>query len=278
MSDEVTGTAWDDAEVDLIVSDYFAMLTLELAGAPYNKTEHRRALLQLVDRSAGSIERKHQNISAVLVRLGLPWIKGYKPLPNFQNALIDGIERYLAANGEPVLNIASAAETKLAEPKHLWIGPPPSPTPDDDKETDAVRRLIRKFDPAARDARNRTLGKQGEELVLEHERFRLLSAGRSDLAHKLEWTSEVRGDGAGYDIRSYNLDGSDRFVEVKTTNGAARTPFFLSENERSFSVERPEAFRLVRLHDFRERPAGFELTPPLDKWVELAPIAYRASF
>src|SRR5690606_19037395 len=122
------------------------------------------------------------------------------------------------------------------------IGPPPSPTPDDGKETDAVRRLVRKFDPAARDARNRALGKQGEELVLKHERIRLTAAGRDDLARKLEWTSEVHGDGAGYDIRSFNPDGTDRLVEVKTTNGAALTPFFLSENERAFSNERPEAF------------------------------------
>src|SRR5690606_34957675 len=143
---------------------------------------------------------------------------------------------------------------------------------------DAVRRLIRKFDPAARDARNRALGKRGEELVFQRERLHLISAGRADLARKIEWTSEVRGDGAGYDIRSFNPDGSERLIEVKTTNGAALTPFYLSENERTFSEERPEAFRLLRLHDFREKPAGFELVPPLDQWVKLMPTAYRASF
>jgi hypothetical protein len=278
MSDEVTGSDWTDSEVDLIVADYFDMLGQELAGSPYNKAEHNRALQQLTRRSHGSIEFKHQNISAVLVRLGLPWIKGYKPLANFQNALIDGIGRYLAFKGQPVIGMASAPPPKVLEPKALWIGPPPAPSNEDDKETDAVRRLVRKFDPAERDARNRALGRLGEELVLEHERVRLVSDGRGDLARKVEWTSEVRGDGAGYDIRSFNLDGSERLLEVKTTNGTALTPFYLTENERAFSEERPEAFRLLRLHDFRDKPSGFELVPPLDHWVKLIPMAYRATF
>jgi hypothetical protein len=273
----IGGNDWSDSEVDAIVAEYFDMLDSELANSPYNKAEHNRVLQQLTHRSHGAIEFKHQNISAVLVRLGLPWIRGYKPMPNFQNALIDGIGRYLALKGQPIIAAASAATSKVAEPKTLWIGQPPTHS-DDGKETDAVRRLVRKFDPAARDASNRALGKQGEELVFEHERFRLISLGRDDLARKLEWTSVVQGDGAGYDIRSFNPDGSDRLIEVKTTNGTALTPFYLSENERAFSDERPEAFRLVRLHDFREKPAGFELVPPLDQWVKLMPTAYRASF
>ena len=65
--------AWNDLEIDLIVADYFAMLIEELAGRPFNKSEHNRALQALLKDSArnrGSIEFKHQNISAVM--LGLP--------------------------------------------------------------------------------------------------------------------------------------------------------------------------------------------------------------
>src|SRR5690606_23368079 len=83
MDEGITGTHWSDSEIDLIVADYFDMLALEQAGSPYNKAEHNRALQHLTGRSPGSIEFKHQNISAVLVRLGLPRIEGYKPMPNF---------------------------------------------------------------------------------------------------------------------------------------------------------------------------------------------------
>jgi hypothetical protein len=78
-----TGTDWTDREIDLIVADYFDMLRLELAGQSYVKAHRNAALQELTRRSRGSIERKHQNISAVLVKLGMPWISGYKPLANY---------------------------------------------------------------------------------------------------------------------------------------------------------------------------------------------------
>ena len=72
--------------------------------------------------------------------------------------------------------------------------------------------------------------------------------------------------------------GIERLIEVKTTTGHKATPFFLSENERAFSEERPDAFRLVRLFDFAQQPRAFELTPPLDKAVLLRAATWRAEF
>lgn len=274
---DARGTNWTAAEVDLIVADYFDMLATELGGRPYNKAQHNEALQKLIPRSRKSIEFKHCNISAVLERLAMPTIPGYKPLPHFQNALVEGVERYLALRGQPILASAEAAELKV-EDRTLWLGPPPTPDPKTPKEPEKLRRLVRKYDPAARDARNRKLGRQGEELVLLHERRHLISGGRDDLACKLEWTSDVHGDGAGYDIRSFDLDGKDRLIEVKTTNGHALTPFYLSENERQFSTQCPDVFRLLRLYHFIEKPSAFELRPPLEDYLTLSPISYRASF
>ncbi|MBO6854830.1 MAG: hypothetical protein JJ872_13870, partial [Marivivens sp.] len=87
---------WTDEENDLIVADYFAMLADDIAGHRYNKAEHRRALMPLLkDRSEGSVEFKHQNISAVLKGLGEDWIPGYKPAFNFQMTLVDAVARWL---------------------------------------------------------------------------------------------------------------------------------------------------------------------------------------
>lgn len=84
-------TDWSPAEVSLIVADYFDMLAAELRNEPFSKTEHRRGLSPLLNgRSNGSIEFKHQNISAVLIRMGLPYINGYKPRMNSQALLVDG--------------------------------------------------------------------------------------------------------------------------------------------------------------------------------------------
>jgi hypothetical protein len=276
MSD-VRGNVWSDREVDAIVADYFSMLADEMGGRGFNKSEHRRTLQSQTGREPGSIERKHQNISAVLERLGVPFIRGYKPLAHFQNALLDAVERYLSANGQPVFQFVEGAARQVAETPTLWIGPPPAVSLRDRDEPERLRQLVRKFDPAERDARNRRLGKQGEELVFMHEQWRLRSADRTDLARKVEWTSEVRGDGAGYDILSLELDGSERLIEVKTTNGPAKTPFFLSENERAFSEERVDAFRLLRLYSFVGSPSAFELRPPLSEHLALNPTSYRAS-
>jgi len=274
---DVRGSVWSETEVDLILADYFNMLSDELARRPFNKAEHNRALQALTGRNHASIEFKHCNISAVLERLGIPTIRGYRPRANFQNALIDGVERYLAAKGQPILSFTAAVSERVAESATLWIGPPPDLALEDQQEPESLRRLIRKFDPAERDARNRKLGKQGEELVFRHELTRLKLAGRDDLSRNVEWTSEVRGDGAGYDIRSFDLDGRERLIEVKTTNGPAKTPFFMSENERAFSEERPDAFRLLRLYQFVERPSAFELKPPLVDHLSLHPTSYRAA-
>ncbi len=273
-----SGTDWTDLEVDLVVSDYFAMLEMELAGTHYVKSLRNAALQELTRRSKGSIEFKHQNISAVLIKLGLPWIVGYKPMANFQKALIEGIGRFLEAKPPAFPDKQATARAGLAESPGLFLEPPPPVQSGAAVDPPALVRLIQKFDPAERDARNRSLGMSGEESIFHFERNRLAVAGRSDLASRVRWVSQEDGDGAGYDILSFSRYGAERLLEVKTTNGHKTTPFYLSENERSLSVERPEAFRLVRLYDFIRIPKAFEIEPPLDHSVIIRPVNYRASF
>lgn len=61
---------WSDEQNDAIVADYFAMLADDIVGRPYSEAEHNRLLQAVIDRPRGSIEYKHQNISAVLKGLG----------------------------------------------------------------------------------------------------------------------------------------------------------------------------------------------------------------
>ena len=81
---------WSREEVEAIVADYLHMLTLELAGQSYNKTAHRRQLLtKLQQRSEASVEFKHGNISAVMLDLGFPSIRGYRARGNYQRLLAE---------------------------------------------------------------------------------------------------------------------------------------------------------------------------------------------
>ena len=84
----MAGDDWSREEVEATVGDYFAMLRDELAGLPINKADHNERLRRLLrNRSKGSVEFKHANISAVLTLHGYPYIDGYKPRLNFQALL-----------------------------------------------------------------------------------------------------------------------------------------------------------------------------------------------
>jgi len=120
----------------------------------------------------------------------------------------------------------------------LWIGPPPThsnaPTPG---ELEQMTSIARKYDAAECDARNRALGRAGEERVLAHERANLLAASRIDLVERIRWVSHLDSDGAGYDILSFDTDGRDRLIAVKTTNGCERTPIHITRNELAVAEE-----------------------------------------
>lgn len=273
------GSDWTTAAIDLIVADYFAMLGDELAERAYVKAQHNTVLQQITGRGKGSIEFKHQNISAILMRLGMCWIPGYKPMANYQGALIDGVARFLALKPSWWMPPALPPSNSLVrEAGILWVGPAPAarnlPHPPD---TVALTRLLHTFDPAARDAANRTLGKAGEERVVLHEHARLRAEGRHDLARRVRWVAAEDGDGAGYDILSFTTSGAERWIEVKTTTGWVRTPFHLTRNECAVASERPDAFRLLRLYDFAREPRAFELAPPLGQHLQLTPAAFVAS-
>ena len=271
---------WTDEENDLIVADYFVMLADDIMGRPYNKAGHNRDLQAHTSRSRPSIEYKHRNISAVLKGLGEDWIPGYKPAFNFQMALVDAVVRWLARNPTWVERAPrSRPAAGLGEAARLWVGPPPThsnqPPP---QELEQMQHIARKFDVAARDEHNRSLGRAGEKLVLAYERAVLAGAGRDRLARRVRWVSDEDGDGAGYDIESFTPDGQPRLIEVKTTNGWERTPFHISRTELAMAEEHRSDWYLFRLWNFSREPKAFELRPPIDAHVSLTPTSFQADF
>ena len=86
------------------------------------------------------------------------------------------------------------------------------------------------------------------------------------------------GDGAGYDIASFDADGRQRLIEVKTTNGWERTPFHISRNELVVAEERCEAWCLFRLWNLARTPKALELRPPFYAHVSLTATSFQASF
>ncbi|MGI8774083.1 MAG: DUF3883 domain-containing protein, partial [Actinomycetota bacterium] len=158
-------------------------------------------------------------------------------------------------------------EDRLARDRELTrlvevsvIEPPPAPTVDDilaalvdpPVPAKASPTKVRERPPVARksvdylaiEAHNSKLGLAGEGFALNFERARLIHAGKASLADKIEHTSVAVGDGTGYDIRSYETDGTDRFIEVKTTGYGIYTPFYLSRNEVTVSADLDAKYHL----------------------------------
>jgi hypothetical protein len=285
MGSANAGENWFRHEVELIVADYLSMLTSELTGQRYNKTEHRKHLLQqLPGRSNGSVEFKHANISAVMVELGFPYLKGYKPRVNFQRRLLTEIVAEQVTRHRLLDEAALSAAERPAQPvlvkdfsKVLAAAPKVDVAAREEKAAYAARPPIKR-DYLERESHNRSLGQAGEEFALNFERWRLVQLGVGQLAEKVEHVSKTQGDGLGYDILSFDADGSERFIEVKTTAFGERTPFFVSANELRFARSRPEEFRLYRLFDFRRTPRLFELAGPIERHCALDAATYRASF
>ncbi len=124
---------------------------------------------------------------------------------------------------------------------------------------------------------NQQLGDNGEELVFNVEIQRLMQAGRKDLADEVTWISKDEGDGAGFDIRSFEANHErEIYIEVKTTNSGKYSPFFISENERAFSNEYQEHFRLYRLYEFSRSPRLFVLPGAIEAHAYLLPQNYKA--
>jgi Domain of unknown function (DUF3883) len=90
--------------------------------------------------------------------------------------------------------------------------------------------------------------------------------------------SDEDGDGAGYDILSYERGGKERLIEVKTTNGAAKTPFFITRNECEVATARMDVWQLYRVHLFSQSPRIFTIKPPMESSVALKPEVWLASF
>lgn len=278
----MSGGDWSKQEVEAIVDDYLSMLASELAGTPYNKAAHRRALRPLLnDRSEKSIEFKHANISAALLDAGFPYISGYKPLSNYQGLLAEVLAERMAGATQLQEVAAADADRPIVVPEVedilAVLTAPPKIASDGHKATEPLRPSIRlTTNYIEREARNRSLGAAGELFALNYERARLVHVGKEALAARIEHTSKVRGDYEGYDILSFDATGAERLIEVKTTKYGAETPFFVSRNEVTTSERRASLYCVYRLYGFRQAPKLYTLPGAISQSCQLSAASFLA--
>ena len=125
-------------------------------------------------------------------------------------------------------------------------------------------------------AKCRASGQIAEEIAENTERDRLIKEGRSDLAAMVE--NVAHRPGLGYDIKSFDFDGAERYIEVKNVSNGNR--FFLSDGEWRNSQARPNYwFYLVSVPTSREPvPKVILLRSDEIDAVHLRPVNYLVSY
>ncbi len=120
---------------------------------------------------------------------------------------------------------------------------------------------------------NKELGDLGEELVRLHEILILEKKGLFKLAENVK----IVEDGKGYDILSFDKNGREKYIEVKTTSGGEETPFNFTINEKLFAETKPDQYVIYRLYNFDEEKNTadfFEITD-IDKELLLQPTEFK---
>ncbi len=278
----VAGGPWTAAERAAAIALYLRMLSMHIRGEVPRQTELFAAFAaEYPARTAKSIGNKIYNISACFAALDLPYLENLTPRFNFQRQLLVDVQRAASENVDLLDELARLPSRRLGTAQLEMTGDvvvdPPKLTAS--AETFMGRARIQRgpIDYIGREQANAALGLAGEEWVVAYERRRLAEAGRADLAKEVRHVSVVDGDGAGYDVRSFDPRSErQRLIEVKTTRSGILTPFYLTRNEVEVSKAAPESFSLYRVHCFGLRTRVYWLDGSLDRTCDLAAMSFRA--
>ena len=105
----------------------------------------------------------------------------------------------------------------------------------------------------------------------------LRGKAEANLAADVVWTAREVGDGVGYDIQSFSLDGRLRYIEVKATKLGALTPFYITSAELDFARRHRGEYAIYRVFDIDgDAPEFYVLEGDLDTLLAVEPVTYRA--
>ncbi len=124
------------------------------------------------------------------------------------------------------------------------------------------------------------IGKDSEKLVYDWEKERLKKEQREDLANKVFWESEENGDGAGYDIKSFekrNGEYVEIYIEVKGTNKSVNQAFDISINEIEASNKYGDRYFIYRLGEiYSDVPKFYKINGKIEDNFELEAVNFKA--
>lgn len=106
---------WTYEELEASVDTYMAIYDLDSTNQKYVKKDFYTELSEKIGRSYKSCEYRMQNISAVLDKLGMPWIEGLKPAKNVGTGVAAKLEEIIRKN----ISQEQDEELELYEPEEI---------------------------------------------------------------------------------------------------------------------------------------------------------------
>lgn len=144
--------------------------------------------------------------------------------------------------------------------------------------TQHTKRENKKPNYLDRSKKFKRIGDRGEQIVLRAERQFLEKNGKLDLAKKVDHIAE-RDDRVGFDILSYELDGTEKPIEVKATlRKVGRSKIFLSANELKISEEKENYHFYIIYETGSKRPKIWKIKAEKlmsDKNIIKEPVLYQ---
>ena len=139
-------------------------------------------------------------------------------------------------------------------------------------------RKAKKANFLKRTRRNLQKGEKGEFYVVELEKHQLREINRRDLASKVRQVSK-EDDSLGYDVLSFDSNGKEKFIEVKSTSrGPGNTSFIITSNELEVSKKLPNYYIYIVYDVMSTNPKIARIGKPFERELfELEPIAFRVS-
>ena len=139
----------------------------------------------------------------------------------------------------------------------------------------------REIDFEKQSKRNRKLGDHGELVVIKSEKEFLTKNNRIDLAEKVKQISK-ENSAAGYDVLSYDIDGKEKCIEVKSTNNplSQKASFLISINEYTKAKELENYYIYIVFEAKSTNPKIWKIQNPMsleDNGLFLTPDTFRAT-
>lgn len=129
--------------------------------------------------------------------------------------------------------------------------------------------------------RHKKLGEHGELIVVHKEKNFLTQNGRMDLAERIKQISKEEPS-AGYDVLSYELDGSKKRIEVKSTSKAPSNiaNFVVTINEYNKAKKINNYYLYIVFEVKSKNPKIWPIKKPFQhegKGLDLTPISFRVT-